>query len=273
MRPIEAPKCARLLDEIELEMKREHVWQAAPLAPDKFIDMGAFGANKMAYEQWLQFVFIPAVREPPKSSQVHIHAVRCFDGQSDRGALVQLLCDFDETYMQEVAAPPARPSSPAASMTEICKAAEQGSAEAQFNVGVMYDNGRGVAEDRKAAVLWYAKAAEQGNAPAQCNLGGSYANGNGVAKDENAALFWVTKAAKQGYARAQFNLGRMYADGQGVTQDIVSAHVWFLLAVRAGYGSAEKHRDLTAAQMTPMQLSRAQNRAQRCINSNYKDFD
>lgn len=110
MQPIEAPKCARLLEQIELEMKREHVWQEAPLAPDKFIDMGPFGRNTMGFERWLQFVFLPAVREalagerePPKSSEVHIHAVREFDGQSGRDALVRLLCDFDETYMQEVA--------------------------------------------------------------------------------------------------------------------------------------------------------------------------
>jgi TPR repeat protein len=65
----------------------------------------------------------------------------------------------------------------------------------------------------------------------------------------------------------------MYANGQGVTQDIVSAHLWFLLAARAGHSTAVKHRDLTAARMTSMQLSRAQDRAQRRINSNYKDFD
>ena len=134
MRPIEAPKCTRLLGEIELEMKREHVWQEAPLAPEKFIDMGPFGGNTMGFEQWLQFVFLPAVkealageREPPKTSQVHIRAVREFDGQSDRDALVQLLCDFDETYMQEVASP-----------SDVFKAAERGSAEAQYSLGLMY---------------------------------------------------------------------------------------------------------------------------------------
>jgi uncharacterized protein YqcC (DUF446 family) len=63
----------------------------------------------MGFEQWLQFVFLPAVkealageREPPKKSEVHIRAVKEFDGRSDADALVQLLCDFDEAYMQEV---------------------------------------------------------------------------------------------------------------------------------------------------------------------------
>jgi TPR repeat protein len=100
-----------------------------------------------------------------------------------------------------------------------------------------------------------------------------YANGQGVAKDEKTAVLWYTKAAKQGFANAQIYLGAMYADGRGVTQDIVSAHMWFYLAARAGDGAAVKRRDLTAAQMTPIQLSGAEDRAQRCINSNYKDCD
>jgi TPR repeat protein len=152
------------------------------------------------------------------------------------------------------------------------KAAEQGYANAQYNLGVMYDNGRGVPKDENTAVAWYAKAAEQGYANAQYNLGVMYDNGRGVAKDAKRAVLWYTKAAKQGSANAQFNLGTMYADGRGVTQDIVSAHLWFLLAARTGHSAAVKHRDLTAAQMTPVQLSGAQGRAQRCIDSNYKDF-
>ena len=49
--------------------------------------------------------------------------------------------------------------------------AEQGVADAQFNLGVMYKNGRGVLQDDKEAVKWYTKAAEQGDAGAQLNLG------------------------------------------------------------------------------------------------------
>ncbi len=40
--------------------------------------------------------------------------------------------------------------------------AEQGNAKAQFNLGVMYENGKGVLQDHKAAVKWYRLAAEQG---------------------------------------------------------------------------------------------------------------
>ena len=49
--------------------------------------------------------------------------------------------------------------------------AEQGDAEAQFNLGVMYANGRGVPQDDSEAVRWYRLAADQGHAGAQFNLG------------------------------------------------------------------------------------------------------
>ena len=52
--------------------------------------------------------------------------------------------------------------------------AEQGHASAQFYLGMMYDNGDGMAEDDSQAVYWYRKAADQGNAWAQVYLGLCY---------------------------------------------------------------------------------------------------
>jgi uncharacterized protein len=57
-------------------------------------------------------------------------------------------------------------------------AAEQGYAEAQYNLGVMYGNGNGVVQDYAEAVKWYRLAAEQGNAKAQNNLGVMYEYGH-----------------------------------------------------------------------------------------------
>ena len=62
-------------------------------------------------------------------------------------------------------------------------AAEQGHAEAQFNLGYMYQYGQGVKQDYFKAVEWYQKAAEQGDASAQYNLGVMYYNGQGVKQD------------------------------------------------------------------------------------------
>ncbi|MCD7734232.1 MAG: hypothetical protein LUH48_03705, partial [Clostridiales bacterium] len=103
------------------------------------------------------------------------------------------------------------------------KAALQGHANAQFNLGICYKNGEGVTEDKAKAVQWFEKAARQGNAKAQCNLGNCYDFGKGVEKDKAKAVYWYEKAADQGYARAQYCLGACYEDGEGVLQNIEKA--------------------------------------------------
>ena len=87
--------------------------------------------------------------------------------------------------------------------SELVKKAEAGDAKAQFNLGVCYANGNGVAKDEKEAVKWYTKSAEQGNATAQYNLGVCNYNGIGVGKDEKEAVKWYTKSAEQGDAAAK----------------------------------------------------------------------
>ena len=88
--------------------------------------------------------------------------------------------------------------------------AQQGDAEAQFNLGVMYEKGQGVAQDYQQALVWYQKAANQEYAAAQFNLGVMYSKGQGVAQSYQRALAWYQKAAHQGLAAAQYNLGGMY---------------------------------------------------------------
>jgi len=83
--------------------------------------------------------------------------------------------------------------------------AEQGNASAQNNLGVMYDNGRGVPQDDAETVKWYRLAAKQGIARAQSNLGVMYDNGRGVPQDYAEAVKWYRLAAEQGNAKAQFN--------------------------------------------------------------------
>ena len=120
------------------------------------------------------------------------------------------------------------------------KAAEQGYASAQYNLGVMYANGHGVAQDYAKAAEWYRKAAEQGHASAQYNLGDMYANGHGVPQDYAKAVEWYRKAAEQGDAGAQCNLGFMYENGRGVKQDYSKAKEWYRKAAAQGHESAIK---------------------------------
>jgi TPR repeat protein len=73
----------------------------------------------------------------------------------------------------------------------------------------MYDNGRGVAQDEVKAAQWYRKAAEQGDAEAQFNLGVMCQCGRGVAQDETRGVQWYRKAAEQGHKGAQSALATL----------------------------------------------------------------
>ena len=141
--------------------------------------------------------------------------------------------------------------------------ANAGDAMAQYNLGVVYDDGHGVPEDDVEAVKWYRLAAEQGVADAQYNLGLMYYNGTGVPQDYAEAVKWFRLAAEQGIANAQNSLGSMYeyGHGRGVPQDYAEAYAWFSVAAAGGYVKAVKNRDLAASQLTAEQLPKAQKRA------------
>ena len=114
--------------------------------------------------------------------------------------------------------------------------AYQGDANAQFDLGLAYNNGEGVPKDSRQAALWYRKAAEQGHAGAQNNLGVRYDKGDGVPKDAGEAALWYRKAAEQGNAFAQDNLGSLYRDGRGVPKDADEAALWYRKAAEQGHG-------------------------------------
>ncbi len=95
-------------------------------------------------------------------------------------------------------------------------------------------------EDYRTAFAGFKKLAEQGDADAQFDLGVMYADGQGVPKDEQQAGAWYRKAAEQGNANAQYNLGLMYGKGEGFPKDNQSAYFWFLLASAQGHQNAAK---------------------------------
>jgi TPR repeat protein len=109
--------------------------------------------------------------------------------------------------------------------------AEQGNATAQYEVGILYAEGKGVVASDLIAAAWFQRAADQGVAAAQYNLGVSYAEGLGVAKDDAVAVKWFRRAADQGMAYAQLNLGLMLAAGRGVRQDNIEAVKWLELSI------------------------------------------
>jgi TPR repeat protein len=88
--------------------------------------------------------------------------------------------------------------------------------------------------DETEAVKWCRKAAEQGYAQAQNNLGRAYHNGQGVPRDEIEAVQWFSKAAEQGDADAKHNLEVIHTDGQRVaktTNPTPMGSMWLLVSV------------------------------------------
>lgn len=106
-------------------------------------------------------------------------------------------------------------------------------------LGHCYYWGYGVEKNDTEAVICFRKAAEQGDADAQFNLGMCYFCGNGIEKDYAQSLKWLTKAAGQGNVYAQFCLGMNYEKGYGTEKDYVEAEKWYKKAAEQGLADAQ----------------------------------
>jgi len=143
------------------------------------------------------------------------------------------------------------------------KAAAQGYADAEFQMGQLYDFGFGVGQDDRDALAWYRKAAEHSSAAGQRAVGDFYRKGRGVAADLAEAARWYRRAAEGDDVRAQNELGQLFFTGTGVARDYVSAYVWFSLAASQAplpdnrKGLVEL-RNIAAARMTPDQINAAE---------------
>ena len=127
------------------------------------------------------------------------------------------------------------------------QAAEEGDAEAQFNLGLSYSKGNDAPQNHSEAVKWYLKAAEQGHAQAQQGLGVCYYKGEGVPQDYAEAVRWLRMAAEQGDLYAQRNLGFCYEKGQGVPQDHIEAAEWYRKSAEQGNEDAQSRLNLLYA--------------------------
>lgn len=101
---------AEKIAEIEEEMRRAGLWQDAPLAAEQYEFRSAFAMDTMAFVQWLQFVFVPRVKEIlaagadfPSRSEVSAQAFREFVmfpayEEERTGRLLKLLQEFDRLF-------------------------------------------------------------------------------------------------------------------------------------------------------------------------------
>lgn len=149
---------------------------------------------------------------------------------------------------------------------ERLEVAKQGSAEAQFEVGAMLENGRGVTADRDQAKKWYQKAADQnhsravqavarmkdnarrlgliekqamkGDVEAQYKLGTMYLTGTGTPVDLKQSEQWLTRAAKFGHTKAQFKLGHLHYVELAEDGNMNTAFEWFSKAAESNYPPA-----------------------------------
>lgn len=116
-------------------------------------------------------------------------------------------------------------------------AAQNGDAEAQYDVGYRYEKGRGVDGDDELALDWYKKSADNGIAKAQYKVGCFYMKGTAIDEDPEQAKIWLQKSADQGYAPAQYQLGKLYAAPHG-GRDYQMAVTWLQKAQDNGYEPA-----------------------------------
>ncbi len=121
--------------------------------------------------------------------------------------------------------------------------AENGDAEAQFNLGILYDTGQGVRQDYQEAARWYQMAGDQGHPTALYNLGLLYFEGKGVERDRTVALALYRHSAQNGDSDAFSSIGYMYLYGLGVDEDPVEALAYFLIAAERGSSHGARNRD------------------------------
>lgn len=124
-------------------------------------------------------------------------------------------------------------------ISDLTRLADKKDADAQRLLGHCYYYGKGVEQNKVAAVKWYRLAAELGNTNAQHDLGTCYHNGEGVKQDFKEAVKWHRCAAEQGMEVAQYNLGCCYYNGEGIGKNYTEAVKLFKLAAKQGNVNAK----------------------------------
>ena len=146
--------------------------------------------------------------------------------------------------------------------------AEAGNPVAQYRLGTLYAEGRGVAQSDEKAFMWFLRAAQRGDPLAQYDVGASYMGGHGVKASDVDGAMWFQRAANQGMAYAQFNLGLLHASGTGVDQDNVEALKWLdlaLVALPPGGARSDVSRAIVdvTQKMKTEEIAEARSRARR----------
>lgn len=147
---------------------------------------------------------------------------------------------------------------------------EVGNADAMYFLAIMYFDGDGVPQDQAEGMRLLRVAADLGSADAQFTIG--LEKKEFASRDYKEALDWFRLAAVQGHPDAQNALAEMYAEGTGVLQDFMAAHMWYNIAAANGADRASYRRRELERQMPPEYILEAQTHARICmIVSNYRN--
>ena len=138
----------------------------------------------------------------------------------------------------------------------LSRAAAQGSVLGRIGFGAyrlrQFESG-----GYKSAFQRLRRSVDQGLAKSQYNLGVTYSDGKGVARNYKTAFEWFTKSAEKGHTEAQHRVGAMYCSGQGASKDAVRGYAWLSIAASKGHlASRKKMLTLTEA-MAEDQVKRA----------------
>lgn len=137
------------------------------------------------------------------------------------------------------------------------KDAQNGDALAMYEVGRMYERGRGTEQDMTKAAAWFQKSADKGQQEARARLGILYYDGLGLPKNVNKAAELLVTAANAGVSSAQFYLAQMYEAGDGMPQDSQKAMQWYQAAADGGYYQAKgRMRELAQTPITTRKPAR-----------------
>jgi predicted nucleic acid-binding Zn-ribbon protein len=170
--------------------------------------------------------FSPAIR-----AQIDAQAVTARKAEDDDTARLMLEGQQSTPLTQRLVRDKALPRA----IQAIEDKAASGSADAQHDMGALYTAGRSnVPVDYTRSAFWFREAAQNGVANARYNLGVLYQQGLGVNKDMPSALAWYRSAALLEHPEARYNLGISYIEGIGVPYNPAMAAGYFEQSARSG---------------------------------------
>jgi TPR repeat protein len=177
---------------------------------------------------------------------------RLFGKDEEEVALVEVEAETALLETQSVTSSIPSSEEPQQSFEEALTAVKE------YENGLAYSFGDGVAQDNKAAFASFLKSAELGHAPAQYKAAVAYGYGEGVDKDAEQAVYWYKKAAEQGYVLAQRNLGILYMSGTGIEQNKPLALAWHSIVADSGNVMDVHRRDSLQQKLTADEIQEAE---------------